>query len=178
MLSWDYLTHNSSFMISKRKNKNYNISRPQKSEHCRKFSLSLILQRINCLLNHLQPFTVLACRLWLANIFFFAGLAKIKSWNSTIFLFQYEYNIPLIPVKLAAFLATSIELICPIMLIIGLGSRLSAAILLCLTAIIEITYIHNQEHIYWAMLLLIIIAFGPGRLAFDHWLKEYYAKLG
>ena len=77
-------------------------------------------------LNKTQLLTPIICRLWLAKIFFLAGLTKIANWDQTILLFEYEYAVPILPVSLAAFLATVIELSAPILLILGLLTRYSS----------------------------------------------------
>ena len=48
----------------------------------------------------------LAIRLHVANVFFKSGLTKIDDWDKTVFLFQEEYHVPLLPPEAAAFLGT------------------------------------------------------------------------
>ncbi|MEM7072198.1 MAG: hypothetical protein AAF418_01385, partial [Pseudomonadota bacterium] len=52
-----------------------------------------------------SPFVLLWLRIWIAGVFWRAGLAKIDSWESTLFLFELEYAVPILPYQLAALLA-------------------------------------------------------------------------
>lgn len=69
------------------------------------------LNRYDTTVTHLQswavPGVLLFCRLWVAWVFFNAGLSKIASWDSTLYLFELEYQVPILPWELAAYLATA-----------------------------------------------------------------------
>jgi len=117
---------------------------------------------------------VFAMRLWIAEIFFSSGLTKLRDWDSTIALFADEYKVPVLPPELAALLGTATELTAPILLVLGLGSRLSAAALLFMTAIIEFTYMHFDAHIVWALMLTLIMFQGAGKLSVDYWLRKKF----
>src|SRR4030067_1052277 len=62
-------------------------------------------------LEWLQPAFMLAVRLYVASVFFKSGLTKIASMDSTIMLFTYEYQVPLLSPTLAAYLGTAAD--CP-----------------------------------------------------------------
>src|SRR5881394_2194169 len=72
------------------------------------------------------PAVDLVVRLFVASVFFKSGLTKIATWSSTLSLFENEYAVPLLPPEIAAFLGTGVELAFPVLLVIGLGTRLSA----------------------------------------------------
>lgn len=132
----------------------------------------------NELLIQFTNIAVLLIRFWVAKIFLFAGLTKIDNWDSTLMLFEYEYAVPFIPVAMAAFLATFFELVMPILLFAGLFTRLATVPLLVITAVIEFTYGSFPEHVYWALLLGLLVTFGAGRYSADHyvvdpWLSRY-----
>ena len=107
-------------------------------------------------------------RFWMAKIFWYSGLTKINSWQSTVYLFKYEYAVPIIPAELAAILATSAELSAPILLVLGIMTRLAAFPMLCMTVVIQFTYLDLIDHLYWALLLCTIIFYGPGRYSVDY----------
>jgi putative oxidoreductase len=67
-------------------------------------------------------------------------------------------------------LATLAEHILPVLLVLGLLSRLSALGLLAMTAVIQIFVFPAAwvTHGLWAVALLVIVAQGPGRLSADH----------
>lgn len=121
------------------------------------------------------PLVPLAFRLWLAQIFFQAGLTKIATWSSTLFLFESEYAVPLLPPKLAAVLATGIELIVAPLLALGLFTRCSALTLFAFNLVAMFSYpglsdTGRELHLYWGFMLLALIAHGGGRFSVDAWL--------
>lgn len=119
-----------------------------------------------------MPLMMLGIRLWMANIFWKSGLTKISNWASTIELFRDEYKVPIIPPEIAAYISTSVELGCPVLLAFGFATRLAAIPMLCMTAVINITYPGFIEHAYWAMLLGVIICYGPGCLSVDNLIRK------
>ena len=90
--------------------------------------------------------------------------------DSTFALFSQEYKTPLLPTELAAYLATVAECVLPILLVLGLLTRLSALALLAMTLVIQF-FVYPDAwwtvHAYWAALLLVLIARGPGAFSLD-----------
>jgi putative oxidoreductase len=111
----------------------------------------------------------LAWRIAVGAVFFKSGLVKIASWESTLGLFRDEYRVPLLPIELAASLATAAELACPVLIVLGLFARLGAAALLGMTFVIQFfVYPENwAEHLMWASLLGWVVSRGPGALSID-----------
>lgn len=124
----------------------------------------------------LAPVASVAIRLWIANVFWQSGITKINSWNTTLFLFENEYSVPFIPVECAAYSATAFELLCPVLLVIGLLSRFAALPLLVMTAVIEFTYQSNMDHIVWAIMLATIALQGPGRFSMDYFFTRSFIR--
>ncbi|MDE1901270.1 MAG: DoxX family protein [Alphaproteobacteria bacterium] len=127
-----------------------------------------MVSRTLAILNGLGSLLLLLERFWMSKIFFQSGLLKVSDWGNTLFLFANEYSVPLLSPKLAAYAATAVELSCPILLIIGLGSRLAAIPMIVMTGVIEFTYTDNPQHFFWAMVLATILCFGPGKISLDH----------
>lgn len=117
----------------------------------------------------LMPTVQLMARLLMARIFFYSGLTKLDNWNSTLFLFQYEYsNVPILPPEIAAYMAATAELTLPIFLVLGLGTRFAALGLFGMTMVIELfVYPGTMEHYYWMVILGLLVASGGGRIALD-----------
>ena len=121
----------------------------------------------------LQATALLAVRLWISEIFFMSGLTKIKSWTTTIALFEDEYKVPLLSPEVAAYMATFAELALPVLLILGLMTPLSALGLIGMTLVIEIfVYPDTTEHHYWLLLLGILLTHGGGKFGLDYWLLK------
>jgi putative oxidoreductase len=111
-------------------------------------------------------------RISIGAVFWNSGLTKIASWQSTIVLFRDEYHVPVIPPEIAASLAASVELTCPVLLVLGLMTRLATLPMLGMTFVIE-AFVYPEdwiEHLGWASLLLFILTRGPGAIALDRWL--------
>lgn len=122
------------------------------------------------------PLLLLFIRLWMAKIFWYSGLTKISHWQSTLFLFKEEYKVPLLPPEGAAFFATLFELTCPLLLLLGFATRVAALPMLAMIAVIQFTYLDLVEHYYWAMLLALIVCYGPGALSLDHFISKKFSK--
>lgn len=136
---------------------------------------------LNSLLEKLQSPLLLLFRLWVAKVFFMSGLQKIDNWDQTLMLFEYEYNVPVLPFELAAQLATLGELVLPVILVFGIGTRLGAIALSILNIVAVVSYYATLEkvgqvtpHIFWGAMLLTTIVYGPGFFSVDHWLKKAY----
>jgi putative oxidoreductase len=116
---------------------------------------------------------LLVQRIAIASIFFLSGRTKVEGWfmvtENAFELFRSEYKLPLISPEAATYLAASAEHVFPILLILGLFTRLSALALLAMTLIIEIFVYPDAwaTHLSWAGLLLPLIAFGGGKLSLD-----------
>jgi putative oxidoreductase len=117
---------------------------------------------------------LLIFRFSIGSVFWHAGLTKIASWQTTIVLFQNEYKVPLLPPELAAYMATTVELACPVLLLFGLAARLATLPMLAQTFVIE-AFVYPEdwiEHLTWASMLLLILTRGPGVISIDHWLAR------
>lgn len=115
----------------------------------------------------------IALRVFPAMVFLQSGRTKVEGLftikDSTWYLFEHEYALPLIPSDLAAVLATTAEHVLPILLILGLMTRLSAFGLLGMTTVIQVFVYPGAwiTHGLWASAFLALIAYGPGRLSLD-----------
>lgn len=93
---------------------------------------------------------------------------------STYALFADDYRVPLLPPDIAALAATYSEHLFPILLTVGLFTRLSAFALLTMTLVIEIFVYPDAwpTHVSWAAILLPLLAKGAGSFSLDHWLRR------
>jgi putative oxidoreductase len=124
-------------------------------------------------------FIALAARIFPAAVFWQSGQTKVTGYHlkpSTIVLFQNEYQLPLIDPVTAAYASAFSEHFFPILLVIGLATRFSAAALLFMTAVIEIFVYPGAwpTHGVWATCFLVVIARGPGSLSLDHLIAHKY----
>ena len=108
-------------------------------------------------------------RLAIAGVFFRAGLTKLASWETTVQLFRDEYKVPVFSPDVAATLATTFELGCPLLLVAGLATRLATIPLLGMIAVIQLFVYPSAwpEHLTWASIFLFLLTRGPGPLSID-----------
>lgn len=122
----------------------------------------------------------LLARVGIGAVFLRSGLLKLDGWSNgnTLFLFQDEYRLPLLPPELAAPLAMGMELSMPLFLFIGLGTRFAALALLGMTLVIEIFVYPGafDTHAVWAASLVFLIKYGAGSFSADYVLKTYSAQ--
>jgi putative oxidoreductase len=120
----------------------------------------------------------LAMRIAVGSVFFNSGLLKFNSWEFAVKLFEDEYKVPLLDPVWAARLVTFNELTFPVLLFLGLATRLATLPLLGMVAIIQ-TFIYPQawtEHLLWASVLVFLLTRGPGRLSLDHLIEPRLAR--
>ncbi|WP_425608511.1 DoxX family protein [Vibrio aestuarianus] len=127
------------------------------------------------------PLLLLFCRLWVAWAFFNSGLVKIASWDSTLYLFELEYQVPILPWELAAYLGTAAELTLPIFVALGLLSRPMALALFIFNIVAVISYpvLWEQgfyDHQLWGLMLLLVVIWGAGPISLDRVLRQQASK--
>jgi putative oxidoreductase len=115
----------------------------------------------------------LALRIFPAAVFWQSGQTKLEGWHvsaSALYLFREEYKLPLIDPVIAAHLAAFAEHFFPLLLVIGLATRLSALALLLMTLVIQIFVYPGAwpTHGTWIACFLVLIAQGPGIVSLDH----------
>jgi len=119
----------------------------------------------------------LAMRVGVGSVFFKAGLLKYQSWEFTLLLFRDEYQVPVLDPAVAARTAMTQELIIPVLLFLGLGTRLAAIPLLGMIAVIQ-TFVYPgawTEHLVWSAILVFLVARGPGALSLDHLIARRFS---
>ena len=122
------------------------------------------------------PYALLALplRFAIATIFWNSAMTKLANWETALALFTDEYKVPLLPPEIAAYVAVSIELSAPVLLMLGLATRPTALVLLGMTTVIEV-FVYPEAwptHIQWAAMLLILLCRGPGWLSIDHGVRQ------
>jgi len=128
----------------------------------------------------------LAMRIGIFFVFWRAGMLKAANMQQTVQLFRDEYlsvqdkepvpaffqellRIPQWPAEAMAWLATSVELGGPALILAGLATRLSAAVLIGMTLFIQfcIYWRDYPSHLLWLSILLFILVRGPGAWSLD-----------
>jgi putative oxidoreductase len=127
----------------------------------------------------LAPLALLVLRLPVALVFWRSGRTKVEGWNifsvrpAQYFLFEHEFGMPF-PV-LTAHLTAIAEHVLPLLLVIGLATRLSAFGMLVMTMVIQIFVFPTawvSAHMFWAVILFAVVALGPGPISLDHLIRR------
>lgn len=134
-----------------------------------------ILRRPAAVLDRVAPEALLAliARFAAAAVFWQSGRTKVEGVltlkPSTFTLFAEEYRVPVLPSDLAAHLATYAEHAFPLLLVVGLFTRLSALALLVMTAVIQVFVYPDAwpTHLTWAAILIYLVARGGGAWSLD-----------
>ena len=119
----------------------------------------------------------LASRVSIAAIFFLSGRTKVDGFlhitDAAYELFRSEYKLPLVPPEIAAHLAAYAEHLFPVLLVLGLFTRLSALALLGMTLTIQVFVYPDAwpTHLSWAAILLYLAGRGGGTFSLDRLLK-------
>ena len=141
-----------------------------------------LMALIRAILNWLEkmPHAVLAllARVGLAAVFWQAGMDKMTNWkikSETFEAFANEYNIPLLPPELATHLATFVEHLTPILMLLGLATRAAGGAMLGVVAVIFI-FVHQDEwpaFVIWSSAIVFLLTKGPGVLSLDHLIRNW-----
>lgn len=140
-----------------------------------------LLAKADGLLGRFPPALAgLALRLAVAGPFWRSGLTK---WDgigqlsdSAVYLFTEEFRLHVLGMEfpfphpeLTAFLAGTGEVVLPVFLLLGLGTRFAAVGLLVMTAVVQLTVPEGWRdyHLPWAAMLMALLVIGPGRLSLD-----------
>lgn len=142
-----------------------------------------ILRPILKLIDFLTPIADLLARLWIAKIFLVSGVHKIQYWDTTLMLFQNVYHVPFFSPAFAAYLGTALEILLPILLILGLGGRFVIFIFFVynVECVLSFPYLCTRagaaglaSHISWGLLLLLLLFHGSGKLSLDYYLRKRF----
>jgi len=121
----------------------------------------------------------LAVPFWRSGILKWDGFLKLSDTAVTLFNDEFMLHLPGGPYHfpapaVTAFLSGSGEIVFPVLLILGLGTRFAALGLLFMTAIVELTVPEGWPiHLTWAAMALGIMAWGPGQMSLDHLLRRF-----
>ena len=115
-----------------------------------------------------DPAIKLLLRCWIAALFFRSGVMRINNFDMTQMLFHAQSAQGLLPAGLAARLTILIELACLVFLVFGAGTRITAIVLIGLSALVDPTYQQSIDLAYYLMVLGLIALHGPGALSIDN----------
>ncbi|MGY3038181.1 putative oxidoreductase [Bradyrhizobium sp. USDA 4354] len=116
----------------------------------------------------------LAVPFWRSGLLKWDGFLKLNDTAVTLFSDEFMLHLPGGPYHfpaptVMAFLSGSGEIMFPILLVLGLGTRFAALGLLVMTVIVELTVPDGWPiHLTWVAMALALMAYGPGHISLDH----------
>lgn len=128
-----------------------------------------------------EAIALLFTRVALAGIFWRSARTKVEegTWlqmsDTTVFLFQEEYGMPF--PEITGLIATYAEHFLPILVVLGLFTRVGAAGLLVMTLVIQFFVYPDAwwvTHIVWVALAGILIVRGGGLFSIDRLLGHKF----
>src|SRR3954454_14997856 len=120
----------------------------------------------------------IAVPFWRSGILKWSGFLKLSDTTTTLFSDEFMLHLPGGPYHyplptVMAFLSGSGEILFPILLVLGLGTRFASLGLLFMTAVVELTVPDGWPiHITWAAMALGLMAYGPGQASLDQLLSK------
>ncbi|WP_049819982.1 DoxX family protein [Bradyrhizobium japonicum] len=116
----------------------------------------------------------LAVPFWRSGMLKWDGFLRLNDTAVTLFSDEFMLHLPGGPYHfpaptLMAFLSGCGEIMFPILLVLGLGTRFAGLGLLFMTIIVELTVPDGWPiHLTWAAMALALMAYGPGNISLDH----------
>ncbi len=147
---------------------------------------SKLLSPLLHIFNRCRDLGDLVVRLWIAQVFFTSGLSKLTDWDTTLVLFKYVYSTPFMSPAFAAYLGTFVELLFPILLVLGLGGRLFIFMFLIYNVICVLSFhflwtpsgdAGFDDHVLWGLLLMMLMFHGMGRFSLDYFIHKKWGHL-
>ncbi len=145
-------------------------------------TLEAPIRTINDLLSKLSSPLLLFFRCYVGWVFFSSGWWKLNNWEQNLAVFEYEYAVPLLNYEVAAYLATFGELVFPVFLVLGLGTRFAAIAISFVNVVAVISYYATLAkgaglalHELYGSMLLVNVIFGGGLFSLDQWFKSKYS---
>jgi putative oxidoreductase len=120
----------------------------------------------------------LAVPFWRSGVNKWDGFLQLNDVAVLLFRSEFKLHLPGGPYDfpapaLMAFACGSAEIVLPILLVLGLATRFAALGLLIMTLVVQLTVPDGWPlHVTWAAMALGIMAWGPGRVAVDHWISR------
>ena len=137
------------------------------------------VSKTNSTLTWLSWALLLYFRCHVAVVFFKSGWWKLTNWETNLTIFEYEYQVPLLNHELAAYLATFGELVFPVFLVLGLGTRYAAILVQFINVMAVVSYYSTLSkgaglalHQLYGVMLLTSMVYGGGAISLDYWLKR------
>ncbi len=136
-------------------------------------------------LDLIAPLVDLMIRIWIARFFFVAALQKLDNWPQTLLAFKHLYSVQFLSPAVAAGIGSGAEIILSVLLVLGLGGRISILIFFLYNAFAALSFPHLWTpegagglamHVSWGLLLALLMVHGPGKLSLDYLIGKWHQR--
>lgn len=131
---------------------------------------------------HLQYFAV---RVYLFAVFYKSALTKFPIETNGMNQFS-EFTVPLLSPQVAAYVGTYVELIFPLLLLVGIFSRFAAFTMFFFNLVAFYAFSNmddfvflgwgSLDHTVYGVMFALLFFTGPGKLSLDHGIKKFVFK--
>jgi putative oxidoreductase len=118
------------------------------------------------------PYVELIIRLWIAKLFFFFGMQQLMHWAAALKIVDEENPFPLLAPIVSAYLSTSANLLCAILLALGAMTRYASLPLLIFAVITQVRFEPFDTQLFWIALFCWYLIHGAGPISLDHLLRR------
>ncbi|MEP2102176.1 MAG: FAD-dependent oxidoreductase [Parasphingorhabdus sp.] len=115
----------------------------------------------------ISPIFDLLVRLFVAQAIFRSGVVKLSDWDTALSLARFEYPVSWMAPETAAVVGVTIEIVAPILLLIGLLTREAALAILLLLAVSQVEYVPTDLNLWLIAILGWFVLRGAKGFSFD-----------
>ena len=115
------------------------------------------------------PLTDITTRFFVALAFLRSGIVKASDWEGALILAEVEYSVSWMTPETAAVTGLAIELVAPVLFLLGIATRPAAFAMAALTIVSQIEYLPTTTNIFLVGILIWYCISGPGPISLDRW---------
>ncbi|MEP2989260.1 MAG: FAD-dependent oxidoreductase [Parasphingorhabdus sp.] len=132
-----------------------------------RITLRIWLKTYRSIMSLISPVFDLLVRLLVAQAIFRSGIVKLSDWDSALSLARFEYPVSWMAPETAAVIGVTIEVVAPILLLIGLLTREAALAIIILLAVSQTEYIPTDLNLWLIAILGWFVLRGAKGFSFD-----------
>lgn len=130
-------------------------------------TLRIWVKSYRSIISLISPVFDLLVRLFVAQAIFRSGVVKLSDWDTALSLARLEYPVSWMAPETAALVGVTIEIVAPLLLLLGLFTRGAALAILALLAVSQIEYIPTDLNLWLIAILGWYVLRGAGGFSFD-----------
>ncbi len=130
-------------------------------------TLRIWVKTYRSIIGLISPVFDLLVRLFVAQAIFRSGVVKLSDWDTALSLARFEYPVAWMAPETAAVIGVTIEIVAPILLLIGLLTREAALAILMLLVVSQVEYVPTDLNLWLIAILGWFVLRGAKGFSFD-----------